>query len=94
MKDYSFKTYINNNDKSQIAYVENNLHKRSDNRTFSNTNNTFKHINQYPTDVFNNYKMNKTHNVKKTYYNFTNDAAVNKHNTINTNDAYNVTKIN
>ena len=27
---------------------------------------TYKRINQYPTDVFNSYKINKTHNVKKT----------------------------
>ena len=73
--------------------VENNLYKRSDNRTFNNTNNTYKHITQYTTDVFNNNKTNKTHNVKKTYYNFIGDA-INKHNTINTNDTYNVTKIN
>ena len=31
-----------------------------------------KHINQYSTDVFNNYKINKTHNVKKAYYNYNN----------------------
>ena len=37
LKKYSSKDYINNNYKSQIAYVENNLYKRSDNRTFGNT---------------------------------------------------------
>ena len=91
-KDYPYKTYVSNNYKPQIGYVENSLHKRSDIRTFNNTNNIHKHINQHPTDVFNNYKINKTHNVKKAYYNFTNDAAINEHNTINTNDTYNVTK--
>ena len=44
--------------------------------------------------MFNGSKINKTHNVKKTYYNFTNDAVINKHNTINTNDTYNVSKTN
>ena len=45
--------------KSQIAYVENNLYKKYDNRTFNNTGNIYKHINQSSTDVSNNYK---THN--------------------------------
>ena len=38
-KDYSYKTYITNNYKSHIGYVENNLHKKQDSRTFNNTNN-------------------------------------------------------
>ena len=42
--------------------------------------------------MFNNYKINKTHNVKKTYYNYNNGVFINKHNTISTNDTYNVTK--
>ena len=54
---------------------------------------THKHINQYSIDVFNNYKINKKHNVKKTYYNFTNDVAINEHNTINANGTYNLIKI-
>ena len=33
-------------------------------------------------------------NVKKTYYDFTNDVVINKHNTINANDTYNATKTN
>ena len=65
-KDYSYKTYVSNNYKSQIAYVGNNLYKKQDSRTSNNTNNIYKHINQYSADVFNNYKINKTHNVKKT----------------------------
>ena len=93
-KDYSYKTYITNNYKSQIAYVENNLYKKQDNRIFNNTNNNHKHINQYSTDVFNNYKIHKTHNVKKTYYNSQHDVFINKHNTINTNDTYNIPKNN
>ena len=60
-----------------MAYVENNLHKRFGNRTFNDTDNIYKHISQYSTDVFHNYKTNKTHNVKKTYYNFTNDVVSN-----------------
>ena len=36
---YSYKTYVSNNYKSQIAYVENNLYKEQDSRTFNNTNN-------------------------------------------------------
>ena len=47
---------------------------RSDYRTFNNTNNIYKHMNQCSTGVFNNYKINKIHNVKKTYYEFTNDC--------------------
>ena len=85
---------MSNNYKPQIAHVENNLYKRPDNRTFNNAANRYKHINQYSTDVFNNYRINRTPTVKKTYYIFTNDVAVNKHNTINTNGTYNVTKIN
>ena len=53
-KDYSYKAYISNNYKSQIAYVENDLYKRFDNRTLNNRNHIQKHINQYSTDVFNN----------------------------------------
>ena len=36
--------------------------------------------------------MNKTHNVKRTYHNLSNDVVINKHNTINTDDTYNVSK--
>ena len=68
VKGYSYKTYISNNYKSQIAYVENKLYKRSGNRTFNNTDNIYKHTNQYSADVFDNSKMNKTHNVKKTHF--------------------------
>ena len=41
--------------------------------------------------MFNSYKIDKTHNVKKTYYNYNNGVFINKHNTINTNDTYNIT---
>ena len=93
-KDYSYKTYITNNHKSHIDYIENNLYKKSDKRVFNNTNNIHKHINNYNNDITNNYKINKVSNVKKTYYNFTNDVLINKHNTINTDDTYNITKNN
>ena len=36
VKGYSYKTYARNSYKSQIAYVENNMYKSSDNRTFNN----------------------------------------------------------
>ena len=44
--------------------------------------------------MFNSYEINKTHNVKKTYYNLINGVVINKHNTINTNDTYNMSKTN
>ena len=87
------KTYITNIYKSHIGYVENNLYKKQDNRTFNSTNNIYKHINQYATDVFNSYRVDETHNVKKTYHN-SNDVFINKHNTINTNGTYNITRNN
>ena len=58
-KDYPYKTHVSNNYKSHIGHVENNLYKKQDNRTFNNTNNICKRINQYPIDVFNNCKINK-----------------------------------
>ena len=39
VKDYQYKTYIANNYKSHIGYVENNIYKKHDNRTSNNTNN-------------------------------------------------------
>ena len=39
MLDYSYKTYVSNNYKSQIAYVGNSLYKKQDSITFNNTNN-------------------------------------------------------
>ena len=84
--------YISNNYKSQIGYIDNNLYKKYD-IIFKNTNNITKHINNYSNDVTNNYKVHEVPNVKKTYYNFTNDAVINKHNTINTDDTYSITKI-
>ena len=63
-KDDSSKNYISNKYKSHIAYVENNLYKRSGNRTFNNTDNISKNRNQYATDVVNDYKTNKVSNLK------------------------------
>ena len=94
VKDQSYKTYIANNYKSHIGYDENNLYKKQGSRTFNNTSNIYKHANQYSTDVFNNYKINKTHNVKKTYYNSNNDVFIHKQSTINTNDTYNISNNN
>ena len=94
IEDYPYKTYTSNNYKSQTAYVEHKIYKIYDNRVFNNTNNTYKHVNQYSTDVFNNYTTNKSHNVNNTNCNFINDVVMNKHDTINTHDAYNVTIIN
>ena len=64
-RDFSTKNYISNNYKSQIDYIVNNLYKKQDNRRFNNTNNIYKGINQYSTDINNNYKINKVSNVKK-----------------------------
>ena len=72
----------------KIIYIKNKIAEHSITQI------TYKHINQYSADVFNSYKINKTHNVKKTYYNSDSDVFINKHNTINTNDTYNITKNN
>ena len=45
---------------SRITYI-----KKQDNRTFNNTNNIYKRINQYSTVINNNYEINKVSNVKK-----------------------------
>ena len=44
--------------------------------------------------MFTNYKIHKAHNVKKTYYNSQHHVFINKHNTFNTSDTYNITKNN
>ena len=85
VKGFTYKTYKGNSYNSQVAQVEDNLYKRFDNIMFNNTRSMYKHINQYPTDVFNNYKINKTHNVKKTCYNFIYGVVINTHDTIHTN---------
>ena len=92
VKGYSYKADTTNNYKSHVGYVENNIYKRSDNRTSNNTSNTHKHIDKYSTDAFNNYKVSKAHNLKKTYYNSKTGVFINKHNTINANGTYNITK--
>ena len=71
--------------------VENNLCKRYDNTSLNNTNNVSKHINQYITDVVNNYKSQQSFKSKRTtYYILIDDAVINKHNTVYTNDNRNV----
>ena len=63
-QNHSYKTYISNTYKSQIADVENNLYKKRDNRTINTTNNVYTRINNYSNDVTNNYKINKVSNLK------------------------------
>ena len=58
-KDYSYKTYVSNSYKPQVAYVEHNLYKTSGNKAFNNTSNIHKHTDQYSTDVISSYKMHK-----------------------------------
>ena len=70
------------------------MHKKQYTRTCNNTNNIYKHINQYSTDVFNNYKITKTHNAKNTYYNFNDGITLNKTNNNYSNDTYNRIKTN
>ena len=65
-KYYYAKHCIGNNYKSQIAYVENNLYKEYDNRTFNNTNNISKNVHQYTNHAVNNFKFNKVSNLKNT----------------------------
>ena len=64
-KDYASKTYFSNNYKSQVAYVENNSYKRSDNISYNNTDNISKHINQYTTDVVNRFKISEVSSIKR-----------------------------
>ena len=66
---------------------------RPDNLTLNNTNNICKTINQYTTDVFNNFKANQVSNLKKAYYMFI-GILINKHNITYTNDNTTLTKIN
>jgi hypothetical protein len=91
-KDFSTKNYITNILRSSYDNIEHNLYKKYDNRTFNNTNNTYKHINNYNNDITNNYKINRVSNVKKTYYNFNDNNILNKTNTVYSNDTVNITK--
>jgi len=93
-KEYSPKIYNSTSYRTVLDYVENNLYKRYDNRTFNNTSNVYKNINQHNTEVVNTYKINKHLNLKKTYYNINDNIVIHKNNTINTNDNRNVTKHN
>ena len=93
-KEYSPKIYNSTSYRTVLDYVENNLYKKYDNRTFNNTSNVYKNINQHNTEVVNTYKINKHLNLKKTYYNINDNIVIHKNNTINTNDNRNVTKHN
>ena len=53
-----------------------------------------KSINQYTTDVVDNYKINKVSNLKKAYYMFIDGVVIDRHKTIYTHDSTIVTKIN
>ena len=66
LKTYHYsKNYFSNNCKSHIAYVETSLYKKHYNITFNNTNNISKNINQYATDVDDDFKTNKVSNLTK-----------------------------
>ena len=93
-KDYSYKTYVGSNYKSQIAYVEHNLYKRFGNIMFNSTNNMYKYINQYSTDVTDNYNSSKINNANKTYYNFNDNITLNKASNTYSNDTCNKIKTN
>ena len=93
-KYFSTKNYISNNYTSHNDYIEHNLYKKHGNIIFNNTNNISKHINNYSNYVTNTYKINKIQNLKKIYYDSQHGVFINKHNTINTTDTYNVTKNN
>ena len=62
---YSYKTYVSNNYKSQIAYVENNIYKNKEVEHSITYINIYKHMNTYST-VFDNHRIAKPHNVNKT----------------------------
>ena len=76
------------------GYIENNVYNKYDNIIFNNTNNTTKHINNHSNDVTNNYKINKTNSVNKTYYNFYDDITLNKTSNTYSNGTYNIIKTN
>ena len=94
LKGSSTKHYVTNAFRSNNDYIENNLHTKYDNRTFSNINSITKHINNYSNDVANTYKINKIQNLKKTYYNFNDDITLNKTIHSYSNDTINLTRTN
>ena len=77
-KEYSPKIYNSTNYRTHIDYVENNSYKKHDNRTFNNTNNIYKNINQNTTEVVNTYKINKHLKLKKTYYDINDNVVIHK----------------
>ena len=76
--------------RSNNDFVEHNVYKKYDNRTFNNTNNITKHINNHSNDVINNYKINGINNVKKTCYNFNGGITLNKTGNKHSNGTYNI----
>ena len=75
-KEYSPKIYNSANCRTHTDHVENNLYNKSDSRTFNNTNNTYKDINQNTTEVVNTYKINKHSKLKKTYHNINDNVVI------------------
>ena len=63
IKNFSTKHYITNVFRSNNGYIEHNVYKKYDNRTFNNTNTITKHTNNHSNDVTNNFKVNTTSNV-------------------------------
>ena len=61
-KEHSPTIYNSTNYRTHIDYIENNLYKKSGNRTFNNTNNIYKNIFKKTTEVVNTYKINKQFN--------------------------------
>ena len=84
-KDFSTKHYITNVFRSNSDYVEHNVYKKYDIRTFKNTSNISKHFNNYSNAVTNSYKMNKN-NVKKACYILNDDITLNKTSNTYSND--------
>ena len=70
------------------GYIENNVYKEYGNRTFNNTNNTIKHINNYSNDVTDNYKIVKTNNIRTTFYSFNEAITLNKTSNTRSNGTY------
>ena len=75
--------------RSNNDYIEHNVYKKYDNRTFNNTNNVTRHINNHSNGATNNYKIDKINGVKKTSYNFNDDVTLNKTSNNCSNDTYN-----
>ena len=91
-KDFSTKNYAITNIRNSYDNVEHNIYKKYDNRVFNNTTNNFKRTNNYSNDITSNYKINRINNVKKTYYDITDDITINKTSKSYSNDTCNLFK--